>query len=168
MNLKPFTPRGVVAALAAIAFLRSTLGGADVAPPSTSEGRSEVRTDDSAPMPSIDPKLLARLRQLQADRRADRVQARKDPKSWEESRAQRASAHRAQLASLWGSVAGSIDGQARLRLHAERMARLNRMLDLAEPKHDSALVKRIQADIERELTLHTELMMQLQRPAGMQ
>jgi hypothetical protein len=47
------------------------------------------------------------------------------------------------------------------------MARLNRMLDLAAHKNDSALAQRIQADIERELTRHAQSMLALQAAVGM-
>jgi len=167
MNSKSLTQFSVLVLLSAGGFARPALGEPEAAVPSATEGRPSERTDDSAASPKFDLKLLARLVELEVARRAARKEAQKDPKSWEENRAQRASAHRAELAALWGNVVGSIDGQARLRMHAERMARLNRILDLAEQKKDPALVTRIQTDIKRELARHAHAMQQLQVAAGL-
>ncbi|HEY0465741.1 MAG TPA: hypothetical protein VGC79_16120 [Polyangiaceae bacterium] len=167
MKCQLLTLSGLLVALSASCFVRSALGDPDGTAPSESEGRAAERTNDSpAANPKVDPLLLARLQQLQTTRRAARKEALKDAKSWEEQRAERASAHRAQLAALWGAVVGSLDGQARLRTHAMRMASLNRMLDLAEQKSDAALVVRIQADIQRELTRHVQVMQELQAASG--
>jgi len=157
---------GACLALSASCFVRSALGESEPESPSSSEDRAEQRTDDT-PLPSFDPKLTAKLLELQATRRAARRTALEDPKRWDEERSQRASEHRAQLVALWGTLVGSIDGQAHLRLHADRMARLNRMLDLAEQKKHPALVKRIRSDIERELTHHARVMLQLRAAMGM-
>jgi len=154
-------------ALSASCFVRSALGEPEGASPRTLEGREAERRDDAPPAPRFDPHLFLRLEQLQASRRIARQQAITDAQRWEDNRATRASAHRARVAALWGNVVGTLDGQARLRVHAEHMARLNRMLDLAEQKRDSALVKRIQAGIARELTRHLEAMLQLQAAAGL-
>lgn len=167
MNAKLLTLVSVFVALSASCFVRSALGEPEGALPSANEGRPSERTDDSVASPTLDPKLLARAVELEATRRAAREGLLKDAKGWEDNRAQRASVHRAQLAALWGNVVGSIDGQARLRMHAERMARLNRMLDLAQQKQDSALVKRIEADVQRELSRHVQTMQQLQAVTGM-
>ncbi|HKO53818.1 MAG TPA: hypothetical protein VJV79_39195, partial [Polyangiaceae bacterium] len=150
MNPKLLTLFSVVVALAAGGFVRSALGEPEGTSPS--EARPAERVDDNAAAPTLDPKLLARVIELEAARRAARKEALADPKSWQENRVQRADAHRVQQANLWGSIVGSIDGQARLRMHAERMSRLNRILDLAELRKDPALVARVRADIERELT----------------
>lgn len=167
MNAKLLTLFGVLVALSASCFVRSALGAAVSASPSANEGRAPERTDESVASATLDPKLLSRVVELEATRRAAREAALDDPKGWQDHRAQRASAHRAELAALWGNVVGSIDGQARLRMHAERMARLNRILDLAQLKQDPALVKRIQADIQRELARHVQTMQQVQAATGM-
>ncbi|HYQ43923.1 MAG TPA: hypothetical protein VER11_18205 [Polyangiaceae bacterium] len=167
MNPKILVTVGVLVALSAGALARSALGDSAHDFSTTDGGRAPERTDDNIPAPTFEPGLLMKLQELQASRRAARRAALEDAKSWEENRSQRASAHRAQLAALWGAVVGTIDGQARLRLHAERMARLNRMLDLAEQKNDAAFVKRIRVDVERELTHHVQVMSQLQTAMGL-
>jgi hypothetical protein len=112
---------------------------------------------DEAVSAHVPPQLLAKLASLEATRRLGRAQA-ADAKAWAAGRARRAAQHRQEIADVWGSVVNSIDGQAKLRLHAERMSRLNRMLDLAERGADKALVTRIRKDIERELVRHVKAM----------
>lgn len=177
MNSKLLSRYGVFVVLSArcLVFVlvsllvRSALGEPELERrASGSEGRASQQTDGNAEKPTFDPRLLIKLQQAEATRRAARKQALQDPKGWEEGRPQRASAHRAQLAALWGSISGSIDGQAHLRRHADHMARLNRMLDLAELQSDSALLARIHLDISRELARHMQSMRQLQAAAGLQ
>jgi hypothetical protein len=168
MNLDQPSRLGFFALILLCCGVRSALAEPERAPPTPFGAPAAQRTDDRVADPKLDSELLARLSELQASRRAARQAALADAKHWEDARPERASAHRAQLAALWGSLVGSIDGQARLRMHAERMARLNRMLDLAEHQQGSALAKRIQADIERELMRHAQSMRALQATVGMQ
>ena len=114
--------------------------------------------EDDTPSVVFDPTLVERLAQLQADHRKTRDQVLKEPKAWEEGRAQRAGLDRAELGKLWGNLVDSPDAQARLRMHADHMARLNRMLDLAQASPDAALTQRIQSAIERELVQHAQNM----------
>src|SRR6187431_773727 len=144
MNAQHFTRFGVLMALSASYFAGAALAQPKAAEPDTRAEEGQARTDDPPVVaPALDRSLLRRLQELEGARRTERREGLKDPKAWEANRAQRASAHRQQLATLWGSVVGLIDGQARLRLHADRMARLNRMLDLAEQKNDKSLVATI-------------------------
>jgi hypothetical protein len=166
MNSRFLTSLSTVVALSVSCFVPSALAEPEGASPQTVERREAERRDDTPPAPRFDPKLFLRLEQLQASRRITRRQAITDAKTWEENRATRASAHRARVAALWGDVVGTIDGQARLRTHAEHLARLNRMLDLAEQKQDAALITRVQAGIVRELERHLQAMLQLQAAAG--
>jgi hypothetical protein len=62
---------------------------------------------------------------------------------------------------------GTVDGQARLRLHADRMARLNRMLDLAEQKNQKLLITMINSDIAGELAHHVQAMQKVKAEAGL-
>ena len=131
--------------------------------PETALGResertpSRARNEDAAPA-QIDPRLVARLEQLETARRKNRDQSLQDPKAWAAGRDQRALQHRREIAELWGNVVNGIDGQAKLRMHAERMSRFNRMLDLAEYSADQALVARLHKDITRELVRHAKSM----------
>lgn len=114
-----------------------------------------------APSIVFDPTLVERLQQLQADHRKARDQALKDPKAWDDGRAQRADLDRAELAKLWSNLVDSPDARARLRVHADHMARLNRMLDLAPTSGDAALTQRIQTAIQTELVQHAQNMQTL-------
>ena len=120
--------------------------------------REEPERSENAAGGKGDAKLVARLEQIEAARRITRREAQKDAKAWVDGRAQRAKQHREALAELWGDVSGTIDGQARLRMHANRMARLNRLLDLAEQKADAKLVARVRTDIKKELARHALVM----------
>jgi hypothetical protein len=167
MNARHIPWCGVFSALLASGFAGSALAQPVGAEPSARAEEGQARIDD-APIaaPALDRGLLKRLEELAGARRTARKEGLKDPKAWQASRAQRASAHRQQLAMLWGSVVSTIDGQARLRMHADRMARLNRMLDLAEQKNDSALSAAIDADIASELARHVQAMQTLKAEAG--
>jgi hypothetical protein len=125
-------------------------------------------TPAAATPSAIDGELVAKLQSIEASRRALRKEALKDAQSWAEQRAARASEHRRRIAELWGSVVGIIDAQASLRMNADRMARLNRMLDLAEAKGDAALVARLQVDVTRELTRHARAMQRVSALSGSQ
>jgi hypothetical protein len=114
--------------------------------------------DKNTALVVFDATLVERLQQLQADHRKAHAQALKDPKKWDEGRAARADLDRAELAKLWGNLVDNVDAQARLRLHADHMARLNRMLDLAEASADAALITRIQTAIQTELQQHAQNM----------
>lgn len=127
---------------------------------------AQERQEGAPPLP-LDPAISARVRQAEATRRTAREAGAKDAAVWLAERTQRAARHRAELAELWGSVSGTLDGQARLRRHADRMARLNRMLDLAQQQPNEKLVQRIQADIRRELSLF-DAAMQALRAGGAQ
>ena len=151
--------------------------GASSAPDSAqaqSEGSPERDVDASDPLRpnSADAKaeadLVAHLQSVEAVRRAERREALKDAKAWALNRPQRASKHRQEIAGLWGDVVGSVDAHAALRMNADRMARLNRMLDIAEQKSDSALTSRIHADITRELSRHVKAMQKVRALSGPQ
>jgi hypothetical protein len=138
-----------------LGFAPSAAGQAD-APERAGAGAPERA--EPTPPGKLAPKLVARLEQLEQARRALRKAAQQDPKAWAEGRSARAKAHQEEIARLWGSVVGTIDAQAHLRLHAERMARLNRLLDLAEVQSNKSLVARVRADITRELVRHAQSM----------
>jgi hypothetical protein len=125
---------------------------------------AEPERDSTEVAPSgakAEVQLVAHLQDLEAGRRKLRKEALKEPQSWAVNRPIRAAQHRQQMAELWGNVVGSIDAQASLRINADRMARLNRMLDLAQEKSDARLVSRLQADITRELARHVHTMQQV-------
>lgn len=141
--------------LAGITALCAAAGLAGDAKQATAAGGGDT------PLGVFDPTLVARLQQLQAEHRKTREPALKDPKAWDEGRAQRADLDRAALAQIWSNLVDNADARARLRVHADHMARLNRMLDLAQAPADAALTQRIQAAIQTELLQHAQNMQTL-------
>ena len=121
---------------------------------------------EDAPTVVFDPALTQRLLQAEAEHRKARELGLKDPKAWAEDRGKRATQRRAELGQIWGVLVDGPDAQARLRIQADRMARLNRMLDLAEQKADAVLIKRIQKDIETALVKHAQDMQTLRAALG--
>jgi len=171
MNAQHFKRFGAFAALVATCFAGSALAQSEGEEPPTRRDEETRSGTDAVPTvvaPALDRNLLKRVQDMEGARRTARKEGLKDPKAWEAGRAQRASAHRQQLATLWGSITGTLDGQARLRMHAERMARLNRLLDLAEQKNDEALIATITADIGIELRRHVQAMQMAKAVAGLQ
>ncbi len=101
--------------------------------------------------PPNDPHLAERLHQAEEQRQRDRKLAVRDQKAWDASREQRAIARRNEIASTWGNSVSNADAQAELKAHANRMARLNRILDIANQKGDASLAGRCQTDIQKEI-----------------
>jgi hypothetical protein len=100
------------------------------------------------------------LRQEQEAARARRAALVKDDRRWEAERNARAENHRREIAQQWVHVADRPAARAELSLHADRMARLNRALDLAEAS-DAALVRRINDLIRRETARHARIMAEI-------
>jgi hypothetical protein len=96
--------------------------------------------------------IRARLQQEQDQKIAQREAARKDAHAWDANREQRAAQDRNEIASNWGDIAAQADAKAELATHAERMAQLNRILDVANDQHDAGLRARTNAVIQREIT----------------
>jgi hypothetical protein len=149
---------GLVVLLAAFAE-RASGQAAAIDPPAQ-------RADESV-MVHFDPAIAQRLSQQEAEHRKAREVGLKDPKAWAEQRGQRAAQHRAEIGQVWGALVDGPDAQARLRIHADRMARLNRMLDLAEHAHDSALAARLHKDIELAIVTHAQDMQTVRAALGM-
>ena len=122
---------------------------------------------DDAPTVVFDPAIAQRLIQAEAEHRKAREAGMKDPKTWAEQRGQRATRRRAEVGQLWGALVDGPDAQARLRIHADRMARLNRMLDLAEQGGESALIERVQKAVQKELVAHAQDMQTLRAALGL-
>ncbi len=103
-----------------------------------------------------------------AQERAQRKAARQDPKTWNDSRLQRAQTRRSDIAQTWGPVANSQQAKAELSTHADRMARLHRALDIAEEKNDAATVARVNEMLSREIDRDARAMGDLQARGGAQ
>lgn len=117
--------------------------------------------------PPADPALAGRIRTLEQQRRQARRVAMKDEKAWNAQREQRALAHRQQLTTTFGSVINTPEAKAELATHADRMARLDRILDLANAKGDTALAARVQNDINFEINRDTAAMQAIRAKAGL-
>jgi hypothetical protein len=111
--------------------------------------------------PPADPALAARLEADEARREADRRARMRDEHAWDASRADRAAQHRNEVTNTWGNAVNTPAGQAELSAHADRMARLNRILDVANQKGDTALASRCQNDINREVARDARVMQQI-------
>lgn len=116
--------------------------------------------------PPADPHLAERLRQSEEQRQRDRKAAIKDQKAWEASRASRAIQRRNEIASTWGNSVSNADAQAELKAHADRMARLDRILDIANQKGDTALASRCQTDIQNEIDRDARIMQAIRVKEG--
>ncbi len=92
-----------------------------------------------------------RLLRRQDEEHARRQAERRDERAWEARRAQRALDARNELLSTWGGTLNREEARTELGIHADRMARLNRILDVAEDRADAALIARTQAVIQREI-----------------
>ena len=98
------------------------------------------------------------LRREQVEARARRLALIKDQRRWGEERRMRAEAHRRAIALQWTHVSERPAARAELAIHANRMARLNRALDVAESSSDTAMVARINDLIRRENARHARTM----------
>ena len=184
MRTSIHTWTSILAAVAAVA-----LAGSAVAQPHRDDHRDDRRDDrhdDHRPAapgavvavappaggvvvavaPPADPHLSEHLRQVEEQRQRDRKAAIKDQKAWEASRNQRAVQRRNEIASTWGNSVSNADAQAELKAHADRMARLDRILDIANQKGDSALASRCQTDIQKEIDRDARIMQAIRVKEG--
>jgi hypothetical protein len=105
------------------------------------------------------------LKQQRADR-AQRQALRKDARAWDAAREQRAAEARSQFSQTWGNLADQPDAKLELATHAERMAQLNRILDVAQDKGDTALAARADAVIQREIARDTRILQGIRARGG--
>ena len=105
------------------------------------------------------------LRQEQEAARARRIALLKDERRWEAERHIRAEEHRRAIAQEWVHVSERPAARAELSIHADRMARLNRALDLAEASSDTPMISRINELIHRENARHARTMATIQAGA---
>jgi hypothetical protein len=91
-----------------------------------------------------------------------RAAARRDEHAWEAQREQRLWEHRRQLEQVWGpAFLTRPECKAELELHAERIARLNRIIDLAEEQHVAALAEHARRVLAREIARDARAMAEL-------
>jgi hypothetical protein len=118
------------------------------APPPSDEHHDNHDNHDNH---ESEAQIRARVQAEQAQRFAQRQAARKDAHAWEASREQRGAQDRNETATTWGDIAEQADAKAELATHAERMAQLNRILDVANDQHNASLTARANAVIQREI-----------------
>jgi hypothetical protein len=101
------------------------------------------------------------------ERLAQRAAQRRDMNAWEANRAQRELEHRRQLEQLWGATfIRRPEVQPEMSIDADRMARLDRIIDLAQEQHDAASEARARAILGREFARHARVMAALRARWG--
>jgi hypothetical protein len=105
--------------------------------------------------------LRMRMQKQHEAELAQRRIARRDAKAWASNRSQRDADARAQIGSTWGDLAQRPEGRAELATHAERMAQLNRILDVAQDKGDAALVAHTKLVMQHEIARDARVLQSL-------
>jgi hypothetical protein len=98
--------------------------------------------------------------------RERRREERKDAAAWARHRQERAIEERRDLAATWGGFASNADARAELAVHADRMSRLNRVIDLANDRNEPTVSARAKLLIEREIARNTRAMMAIKIRIG--
>src|ERR1700690_2155742 len=97
---------------------------------------------------------LIREHELDRARRRELIN---DERRWDEERYLRAEAPRRAIEAEWDHVSDAHAARAELAIHADRMARLNRALDLAEEMGDGESASRARELIGRENRRHARV-----------
>ncbi len=129
-------------------------------------GTAEAPPVPIAARPGAASEARERFIQLQNQERERRKDARKDAAAWAAGRQRRAAEDRKEITATWGSLSTNAEAKAELTAHAERMARLNRVLDLAEDRSEPTVAARAKTLIEREITRHTNAMAAIKVKVG--
>jgi len=115
------------------------------------------------------PVYAERLRRMYDERLVRRAEQRRDLRAWEAARAARELENRRALAELWGSnFLNRPECRAELELHADRIARLHRIMDLAEEQHATALLEHARGVFNREIARNARVMADLRARLGIQ
>lgn len=125
------------------------------------DGRRDAHDDDHRAPPDVRrdaDEARDHFIQREEREREARRQARKDAAAWAAARQQRAIERRRDVNTTWGVLVNNADARAELSVHAERMARLSRVVDLAEDRNEPVVVARARVLIAREITRHTTAM----------
>lgn len=115
------------------------------------EDRHDEHRDAVIAHRETEEQVRIRLLRQQDEEHLRRQAERKDLRAWEARRDQRALEARNELQSTWGPALDRPEARTELAIHADRIARLNRILDVAEDKADAALIARTRAVIQREI-----------------
>ena len=115
--------------------------------------------------PILGPELLAAkelIDQCLAQRERERRDKIRNEAQWEASQEARAAAHRREVVEHWGAIASRAEARAELQVHADRMARLNRILDLAVDSRDDDLASHCRRVIQREVVRNARAMAKIE------
>jgi len=119
------------------------------------------------PPQRIDPAVMgARMQAQEEQRERERRERIQNQRQWEDSREARAEAHRHEIAERWAAIAIRAEARAELQVHAERMAHLNRILDVAFESHDDSLVSHCRRVIQREIARNARAMARIEAGGG--
>lgn len=134
------------------------------------DGRHDDHHDDHAAPPALpqaqpgDPRdHFIEREQRERERRRE---ARKDIKAWEAGRQQRAIEARRDITATWGGLTSNAEAKAELAIHADRMARLNRVIDLATDRNEPTVVTRANTLVQREIARDSRVMLALKVKLG--
>jgi hypothetical protein len=129
------------------------MGGAPPPPPPPMGGRYDYR---------------AHMTMVQDQWRVQRMQQRRDARAWAASREARAAEHRRQLAMTWGNLPLHPEAHAELVLHSQRMAILERILDIATDTNNAALAAHCHRVMDRETERDARVMDEFRGRWGVQ
>jgi hypothetical protein len=110
--------------------------------------------------------VRARMQAREDQERAKREAERKDQTKWNADRDKRAADWRSDMASQWGNTLDLPEARSELNLHSDRMARLNRILDIAQDKKDATLTAHAKQVIQREIARDARAMQALREKEG--
>ena len=110
--------------------------------------------------------VRARMQQKEEQDRAKREAERKNDAQWKADRTKRAEAWRSDMANQWGNTLDMPEARTELNTHSDRMARLNRILDIAEDKHDTTLAAHCKQVIQKEVARDSKVMQDLRDREG--
>ena len=98
------------------------------------------------------------LKDRKEDRKEDRVEFKKEWKekhsAWVEKRSERRDARREEVKKRWGNLVEKPAGRAELRKHARRVARLERIIFVADATEKPKVSENAKALLEKERTRH--------------
>ncbi len=121
---------------------------------------------DAAVRKETAEQVRARMQQRQDQERAKREAARKNDTQWKADRTKRAEDWRNDMANQWGNTLDLPEARSELNTHSDRMARLNRILDIAEDKKDAALTTHTKQVIQKEIARDSKVMQDLRDREG--
>ena len=106
------------------------------------------------------------MQQHEDQERVKREAERKDDAKWKADREKRAEDWRAETAKEYGNTLDLPAARTELNLHNDRMARLNRVLDIAEDKKDTTLASHCKQVMQKEVARDSRVMAALKAQGG--